>query len=376
LRAVLLLALGLAACAAGPVPAQEVVRSERASFRVRDFAAGLDHPWGASFLPDGRLLVTERPGRLRIIGRDGAVSPALPGVPEVVAQGQGGLLDVALAPDFDRTRQVYLCLAGAAQGGVLTRLATATLSPDMARLEGTRTLLDATPAQSSGRNHYGCRIAFGPDGKLYLSTGERYNDKGRAQRLDDLGGKVLRLERDGRPAEGNPFIGRPDARPEIFTYGHRNPQGLAVNPATGSLIEIEFGARGGDEVNRLRAGANYGWPLVSYGTDYDGSPIGTGQASAPGIEEPLKHWTPAVSPSGGNFYTGDAFPAWRGNLFLAALRTPGLIRLTMDGDRVVGEERLLWGRTRFRQVLPGPDGFLYILTDETRGRVLRLEPAS
>jgi glucose/arabinose dehydrogenase len=376
LRAVLLLALGLAACAAGPVPAQEVVRSERASFRVRDFAAGLDHPWGAAFLPDGRLLVTERPGRLRIIGRDGAVSPALPGVPDVVAQGQGGLLDVALAPDFDRTRQVYLCLAGAAQGGVLTRLATATLSPDMARLEGTRTLLDATPAQSSGRNHYGCRIAFGPDGKLYLSTGERYNDKGRAQRLDDLGGKVLRLERDGRPAEGNPFIGRPDARPEIFTYGHRNPQGLAVNPATGSLIEIEFGARGGDEVNRLRAGANYGWPLVSYGTDYDGSPIGTGRASAPGIEEPLKHWTPAVSPSGGNFYTGDAFPAWRGNLFLAALRTPGLIRLTMDGDRVVGEERLLWGRTRFRQVLPGPDGFLYILTDETRGRVLRLEPAS
>jgi glucose/arabinose dehydrogenase len=376
LRAVLLLALGLAACAAGPVPAQEVVRSERASFRVRDFAAGLDHPWGAAFLPDGRLLVTERPGRLRIIGRDGAVSPALPGMPDVVAQGQGGLLDVALAPDFDRTRQVYLCLAGAAQGGVLTRLATATLSPDMARLEGTRTLLDATPAQSSGRNHYGCRIAFGPDGKLYLSTGERYNDKGRAQRLDDLGGKVLRLERDGRPAEGNPFIGRPDARPEIFTYGHRNPQGLAVNPATGSLIEIEFGARGGDEVNRLRAGANYGWPLVSYGTDYDGSPIGTGRASAPGIEEPLKHWTPAVSPSGGNFYTGEAFPAWRGNLFLAALRTPGLIRLTMDGDRVVGEERLLWGRTRFRQVLPGPDGFLYILTDETRGRVLRLEPAS
>ncbi|WP_424135445.1 PQQ-dependent sugar dehydrogenase [Roseomonas chloroacetimidivorans] len=376
MRAVLLLALGLAACAAGPVPAQEVVRSERASFRVRDFAAGLDHPWGAAFLPDGRLLVTERPGRLRIIGRDGAVSPALPGMPDVVAQGQGGLLDVALAPDFDRTRQVYLCLAGAAQGGVLTRLATATLSPDMARLEGTRTLLDATPAQSSGRNHYGCRIAFGPDGKFYLSTGERYNDKGRAQRLDDLGGKVLRLERDGRPAEGNPFIGRPDARPEIFTYGHRNPQGLAVNPATGSLIEIEFGARGGDEVNRLRAGANYGWPLVSYGTDYDGSPIGTGQASAPGIEEPLKHWTPAVSPSGGNFYTGDAFPAWRGNLFLAALRTPGLIRLTMDGDRVVGEERLLWGRTRFRQVLPGPDGFLYILTDETRGRVLRLEPAS
>ncbi|HEY8613453.1 MAG TPA: PQQ-dependent sugar dehydrogenase [Roseomonas sp.] len=371
----LLLGWGLAACAS-PVSSQEVVRSERAAFRVRDFATGLERPWGAAFLPDGRLLVTERPGRLRIIGRDGAVSAPLPGVPGVVAQGQGGLLDVALAPDFATTRQVYFCFAASAGGGALTRLASARFSPDMTRLEDVAPLLDATPAQSSGRNHFGCRIVFGGDGKLYLSTGDRYSDKMRAQRLDDLAGKVLRLERDGRPAEGNPFIGRAGARPEIFTYGHRNPQGLAVNPATGSLIEIEFGARGGDEVNRLQAGANYGWPIVSYGTDYDGSPIGTGRASAPGLEEPLRHWTPAVSPSGGNFYAGDAFPDWRGNLFLAALRPPGLVRLTMDGDRVVGEERLLWNRTRFRQVLPGPDGLLYILTDEAQGRVLRLEPAS
>ncbi|WP_245214994.1 PQQ-dependent sugar dehydrogenase [Roseomonas indoligenes] len=372
MRAAFLL-LGLAGCAS-PVLSQEVVRSERAAFRVADFATGLDHPWGAAFLPDGRLLVTERPGRLRIVGRDGAVSPPVPGVPEVVAQGQGGLLDVALAPDFAQTRQVYFCLAGAAGGGVLTRLATARFSADMARLEGTTTLLDATPAQASGRNHYGCRVLFAPDGKLLLSTGERYNDKSRAQRLDDLGGKVLRLERDGRPAEGNPFIGRTDARPEVFTYGHRNPQGLTINPATGSVIEIEFGAKGGDEVNRLRAGANYGWPLVSYGTDYDGSPIGTGQARAPGIEEPLWHWTPAISPSGGNFYTGGVFPGWRGSLFLAAQSTPGLVRLTMEGDRVLGEERMLWGRTRFRHVLTGPDGLLYILTDETQGRVIRLEP--
>nr|WP_245215541.1 PQQ-dependent sugar dehydrogenase [Pararoseomonas baculiformis] len=370
----LLLGLGLAGCAA-PVASQEVVRSERADFRVAEFATGLERPWGAAFLPDGRLLVTERPGRLRIIGRDGAVSAPVPGVPDVVAQGQGGLLDVALAPDFASTRQVYFCLAGAAEGGALTRLVSASFSADMARLERVRTLLDATPAQSSGRNHYGCRIVFGRDGKLYLSTGDRYSDKERAQRLGDLAGKVLRLERDGRPAEGNPFIGRQGARPEIFTYGHRNPQGLALNPATGSMIEIEFGARGGDEVNLLRAGANYGWPIVSYGTDYDGSPIGTGRATAPGIEEPLRHWTPAISPSGGNFYAGDAFPGWRGSLFLAALRPSGLVRLTMDGDRVVGEERLLWNRTRFRQVLPGPDGMLYILTDEAQGRVLRLEPA-
>ncbi len=363
----------MAGCAA-PVSSQEVVRSERASFRVAEFATGLERPWGAAFLPDGRLLVTERPGRLRILGRDGAVSAPVPGVPEVVAQGQGGLLDVALAPDFATTRQVYFCLAGAAEGGALTRLASASFSADMTRLEGVRTLLDAGPAQVSGRNHFGCRIVFGRDGKLLLSTGDRYTDKERAQRLGDLAGKVLRLERDGRPAEGNPFIGRAGARPEVFTYGHRNPQGLAVNPATGSVIEVEFGARGGDEVNLLRAGANYGWPIVSYGTDYDGSPIGTGRASAPGIEEPLRHWTPAVSPSGGNFYAGDAFPGWRGNLFLAALRPSGLVRLTMEGDRVVGEERLLWNRTRFRQVLPGPDGLLYILTDEAQGRVLRLEP--
>ena len=372
--------LGLAACAADPVAAQdaapETVRGEAGAFRVVPFAGGLERPWGAAFLPDGRMLVTERPGRLRLIARDGTVSAPVPGLPEVVAAGQGGLLDVALAPDFAASRQVYLCLAGAAQGGVLTRLATATFSADMTRLEGARTLLDATPAQASGRNHYGCRIAFGRDGKLLLSTGDRYANKERAQDLADLGGKVLRLERDGRPAEGNPFAGRAGARPEIFTFGHRNPQGLAVNPATGSVIEVEFGARGGDEVNRLRAGANYGWPIVSYGTDYDGSPIGTGRASAPGIEEPLRHWTPAISPSGANFYQGDAFPAWRGNLFLAALRPPGLVRLTMEGDRVVGEERLLWGRTRFRQVLPGPDGLLYILTDEDRGRVLRLEPAN
>jgi glucose/arabinose dehydrogenase len=373
-RAVLLALAGLAAYAADPASAQEVVRTERASFRVSTFATGLDHPWGATWLPDNRLLVTERPGRLRIVAQDGTLSPPIAGVPEVVAEGQGGLLDVALAPDFPQSRQIYLCSAGAVQGGVLTRLSTGNLSVDGTRLADTRTVLEATPPQARGRNHYGCRILFGRDGKLYLSTGERYIDKSRAQRLDDLGGKVLRLERDGRPAEGNPFLNRTGARPEIFSYGHRNPQGLTINPATGSIWEIEFGARGGDEVNLLRPGANYGWPLVSYGTDYDGSAIGNGQTSAPGIEEPLWHWTPAVSPSGGNFYRGDAFPGWRGSLFLAALSSPGLVRLSTEGDRVTGEERMLWGRTRFRQVLPGPDGLLYVLTDETRGRILRLEP--
>jgi glucose/arabinose dehydrogenase len=367
------------ACAQRVAGAGEVVRGASQPFRVTTFAGGLERPWGAAFLPDGRLLVTERPGRLRLVAPDGTLSPPLGGLPEVLVAGQGGLLDVQPAPDFASTREIYFCHAAALQGtggsGAATRLVRARLSQDGTRLDATQPILDATPPQSSGRNHFGCRIAFGTDGKLYLSTGDRYIDKMRAQRLDDLAGKVLRLERDGRPAAGNPFLGRADARPEVFTYGHRNPQGLARNPWTGRIWEAEFGARGGDEVNLLTPGANYGWPVVAYGTDYDGSKIGEG-TSRPDMEEPLRHWVPAVSPSGIGFYDGDAFPAWRGSLFMASLNTPGLLRLSTEGDRVTGEERLLWGELRFRQVLQGPDGLLYILTDETRGRILRLEPAA
>ena len=356
--------------------AGEVVQSASAPCRVPTVTGGLDHPWGAAFLPDGSLLVTERPGRLRLLRPDGTLMPPLGNVPEVLAAGQGGLLDVQIAPDFATTREIYLChavLLSAPARGAATRLVRARLSEDATRLDYAQPILDALPAQSSGRNHYGCRIAFDVQGKLYLSTGER-QDKPRAQRLDDLAGKVLRLERDGRPAEGNPFLGRPGARPEIFTYGHRNPQGLARNPWTGSIWEAEFGARGGDEVNLLKPGLNYGWPIVTHGVDYDGSRIGEGR-SRPDMEEPLRHWEPAVSPSGIGFYDGTAFPAWRGSLFMASLNTPGLIRLSTEGDRITGEERLLWGELRFRQVLEGPDGFVYLLTDETRGRILRLEPA-
>jgi glucose/arabinose dehydrogenase len=377
--------LAILALLATPAQAQrvagtgEVVREASLPFRVTTFAAGLERPWGAAFLPDGRLLVTERPGRMRLVEKDGTVSPPLGGVPEVLAAGQGGLLDVQPAPDFATTREIYFCQAALLQGqggsGAATRLVRARLAEDATRLDVAQSILDATPPQSTGRNHYGCRIAFDADGRLYLSTGDRFVDKMRAQRLDDLAGKVLRLERDGRPAAGNPFIGQSGARPEIFSYGHRNPQGLARNPWTGSLWEAEFGARGGDEVNLLKPGANYGWPLVTYGTDYDGSRIGEG-TSRPGVEEPLRHWVPSVSPSGINFYDGNAFPAWKGSLFMASLSTPGLLRLSTEGDRITGEERLLWGELRFRHVLPGPDGMLYILTDETRGRILRLEPVA
>ncbi len=347
--------------------------AQTVAFRVTEFAAGLDHPWGGAFLPDGRLLVTERPGRLRVVDRNGQVSAPLAGVPTVEARGQGGLLDVALAPDFGRTRELYLCQAMAVQGGALTRLVRARLAADATALEGVTAILDATPAQEQGRNHFGCRIAFGADGALYLSTGDRYATKLRAQRPDDLAGKVLRLARNGAPLPDNPFAGRSGTRAEIFTLGHRNPQGLAFNPWTGSLWQAEFGARGGDEINVLAPGRNYGWPLVTKGVDYDGSRIGEG-ASRPDLEEPVHWWVPSVSPSGIAFYSGSAFPAWRGSLFVAALNPPGLVRLSTQGDRVTGEERLLWGRTRLRQVVPGPDGMIYLLTDETQGRVLRLEP--
>ncbi|MDO9708045.1 PQQ-dependent sugar dehydrogenase [Paracraurococcus lichenis] len=348
-------------------------RAQPLPFRVADFATGLDHPWGAAFLPDGRLLVTERPGRLRLVGKDGQVSPPLAGVPEVEARGQGGLLDVALAPDFATTREVYLCQSALVQGGALTRLVRARLAPDATALEGATPILDATPPQESGRNHFGCRIVFGRDGALFLSTGDRFVTKMRAQGLDDLAGKVLRLGRDGAALPDNPFVGRPGVRPEIFTLGHRHPQGLAFNPWTGSLWEAEFGARGGDEINVLKPGRNHGWPIVTKGVDYDGSRIGEG-TSRPDLEEPVHWWVPSVSPSGIAFYTGSALPAWRGSLFVAALNPPGLVRLSTEGDRVTGEERLLWNRTRLRQVVQGPDGLLYLLTDETRGRILRLEP--
>jgi len=371
---ILLAALLVAGCAA-PAGSVEPVRSERATFRVTTFAEGLERPWGGAFLPDGRLLVTERPGRMRLIGRDGTVSAPLARVPAVEARGQGGLLDVALAPDFATTRELYLCYAQRVEGGALTRLTRARLSPDGTALEQARPILDATPAQPDGRNHFGCRIVFGPtDGKLYLSTGERFNHKERAQNLGDLAGKILRLERDGSPAEGNPWPNRPGVRPEIWSYGHRNPQGLAFNPWTGSLWEAEFGPLGGDEVNVIQRGQNYGWPVVTFGRNYDGSVISE-RTQAPGVVDPIKVWTPVISPSGIAFYTGDAFPGWRGSLFLAGLNRPVLVRLATEDDRVTGEERLLPGLARFRQVIQGPDGLLYILTDEGRGRVLRLEPA-
>jgi glucose/arabinose dehydrogenase len=369
-----LIALSPAAAVAQP---GEVVRSDGATFRLTTFASGLENPWGAAVLPDGRLLVTERPGRLRLVGTDGTVSPPIANAPAVENEGQGGLLDVAIAPDFATTREIFLCGAALVPRGALTRLWRARINADLTALSDVTPVLDAGPPQFRGRNHYGCRIAFGRDGHLYLSTGERQVNPKRAQDLDDLAGKVLRLTRDGRVPADNPFVGRRDARPEIWSYGHRHPQGLAVNPWTGSLWEAEFGALGGDEVNLVQRGRNYGWPLVSHGLNYDRSPVGNGQRSGPGLEDPLAAWGPGqnYSPSGIAFYDASAFPGWRGSLFVAGLNPPGLVRLTTEGDRVTGEERLLFDRgIRMRDVLVAADGALLILTDERRGRILRLAP--
>lgn len=352
------------------------IQTQAARLRLIPWCMGLSHPWGAAFLPDGRLLVTERPGRLRLVGRDGVAAAPIAGLPPLEAAGQGGLLDVKLAADFATSRRIWLSTASLAGGGALTRLSLARLSEDGRRLMDVRTVLDAAPAQARGRIHYGGRIAVSPDGRhVFLTTGERNENRARAQALDDLAGKVLRLSADGRVPADNPFVGRPGARPEIWSYGHRNPQGLAFNPATGSLFAAEFGPLGGDELNLIRPGLNYGWPVVSHGRNYDGSII-SARPDAPGMEPPLRAWVPAVSPSGLAFGPPQGvFAGWRGDAFLCCQNTPGLLRITMRGDEPGAEERLFWEKFRVRQLVFDQEGAGHVLIDEDEGGILRLEPA-
>lgn len=369
-------AIGLAAAIGPAAPAVAaapvLLRTEQATARLVEVTRGLSHPWGMAFLPDGGILVTERPGRLRLV-RDGALDPRpIEGVPPVVARGQGGLLDVALHPDFATNRLVYLSLAGPAPGGALTRVVRGRL--DGHRLAGVETIFEAPPA-TGARQHFGSRLLFDRAGRLYVTLGER-GDGDRAQDRGDAAGSVVRLTADGAPAPGNPFAGRAGARPEIFTWGHRNAQGMDIHPETGAVWVHEHGPLGGDEVNILEPGANYGWPVITYGRAYSGLPIGEG-TSKPGMKQPIHTWVPSIAPSGMAFYTGPLFPAWQGDLFVGALKDRLLARLELDGDRVVGEERLLVGRIgRIRDVTLGPDGFLYLLTDEGDGGLYRLEPAS
>lgn len=350
-----------------------VITSQAARFRVTEWSGPLENAWGGVFLPDGRMLVTERPGRLRLVGPDGAVSAPLSGVPPVEAVGQGGLLDVALAPDFVASRRIWLSSATAIPGGVVTRLWRAVLEGQA--LREVTGVLDAAPPQARGRNHYGGRIAFSPDGRyLFLTNGERNQDPRRAQALGDLAGKIIRLTAAGEIPRENPFVGQAGARPEIWSLGHRNPQGIAHNPVTGTLFAAEFGPLGGDELNIIRPGQNYGWPLVTNGREYSGAVISP-DSSRPGFADPLRVWVPSVSPSGLAFAQGSAFPQWQGHAFLACLNPAGLLRLPMRGDVPGAEERLLWDRQRIRQVVFDAQGRPHLLIDAGGASILRLDPA-
>lgn len=368
----LLLTCVLPACGV----ASDARPADAASVPVRlvTVAAGLEHPWGMAFLPDGRLLVTERPGRLRIVQPDGALGSPLAGVPAVVAAGQGGLLDVAIDPEFAANGYVYLSYAEPREGGNGTAVARGRLTER--GLEDVQVVFRQQPTFDSF-HHFGSRLVFGRDGRLFITLGERNSGRDQAQDLGSHLGKVVRIERDGSVPVDNPFVGRAGARPEIWSYGHRNVQGAALHPQTGELWTDEHGPKGGDELNVTRAGENYGWPLVSYGTEYSGKTI-SASGEAPGVTAPIHRWVPSIATSGLLFYTGDRFPAWRGNAFVGGLKSQMLVRLELDGARVVHEERLLEGvvRDRVRDVEQGPDGFIYLLTDAPEGRLLRMEPAS
>ncbi len=370
------LAASLLALAAAGASAQ-LVETREHRVRIVTVVAGLERPWGLAFLPDGRMLVTERPGRLRVVERDGRLDPnPVAGLPRVDPTGQGGLLDVALHPQFAANGWIYWTYVQRGDDGHGTEVARGKLAgaPGAYRLTQVEVLFRMRP-KSGGGLHFGSRIVFGRDGFMYVTLGDR-GTMDRAQRLDDHAGKILRLTDDGRPAPGNPFANDPKALPEIWSLGHRNVQGAALHPASGQLWAIEHGPQGGDELNVVRAGVNYGWPVITYGVNYvTGTKIGAGTAQA-GMAQPVKYWTPSPAISGLAFYEGDKFPRWRGDALIGALRGQALIRVRLDGERFVEDEFMLAGAVaRVRDVRVGPDGFVYLLTDTPNGAILRLEPA-
>lgn len=349
-----------------------VIDSELYKLRVRTVADGLEHPWAVAFLPDGGFVVTERPGRMRIIDARGTVSPPLQGVPKVAAVGQGGLLDVALAPDFPRSRRIYFSFAEPRDGGNGTSVAVARLGAD--ELTDVAVIFRQVPAVDSG-GHFGSRLLFAPDGSLFVTLGERQlkHFTIRAQDLESHFGKIVRIKPDGGAASDNPFLTVPGAQPEIWSYGHRNVQGAALHPDTGEMWTSEHGPRGGDELNRSKPGANYGWPLVTHGIAYNGDKLGVGEQRA-GIEPPVHYWVPSIGTTGLTFYTGQRFAKWRGQLFAGGLY--GMVaRLELRDNRVVHEERMLTAlKQRIRDVREGPDGLLYVLTDSPKGALLSVAP--
>ena len=342
---------------------------------VQTVASGLVNPWALAFLPDRSMLVTEKPGRMRLVTPEGQLSPPLRGVPEVWASGQGGLLDVIADKSFAQNKTIYFCFSEREGGGGRTAVASATLVGGNApRLEDLSIIFRQEGPLSSG-NHYGCRIVQANDGNLFVTLGEHFAYRNEAQNLANHLGKVIRITPDGSAPKDNPLVGRKDAMPEIWSYGHRNEQGLAINPATGDLWEIEHGPQGGDEVNIIGKGKNYGWPVIGYGVNYGGGKIHEGTARD-GMEQPIKYWVPSIAPSGMTFYTAKLFPKWSGSLFTGALAGKMLVRLSLNGNTVTGEERLLQNlNERIRDVRQGPDGALWLLTDNSAGRILRVTPA-
>jgi len=347
-----------------------MIDTKQGAIKVETVAGGLDHPWGLAFLPDGRMLVTEKPGRLRLVAKDGKTLEPLKGVPEVFAEGQGGLLDVALDPDFAANGLVYLSYSESGEGGTGTAVARGKLADN--GLDDVQVIFRQQPKVDRGL-HFGSRLAFSPDGKLFVTLGERFKFAP-AQDLGTHLGKVVRINPDGSVPQDNPFVGQKGAKPEIWSYGHRNPQGAAIHPETGKLWENEFGPLGGDELNIPAAGANYGWPVVSWGKHYDGTDI-PDPPTHPEFADAVYHWNPVISPSGMTFYTADAIPGWKGNLLIGGLSSEAIVRLTLDGEKVTEEERIPMG-TRIRDVRQGPDGAVYALTDEGDGKILRLTAGS
>jgi glucose/arabinose dehydrogenase len=351
-----------------PTPA-----STRGVVAVDTVARGLNTPWGLAFLPDGRVLVTERPGTLRIVSLDGTISAPLSGVPAVYARGQGGLLDVALDPDFATTQRIYLSYAEPGPDGAGTSVARARLTPT--GLTEVQVIYRQRPKVEGG-GHYGSRLVFARDGALFITQGDRMDYRERAQDLRMGMGKIMRVRPDGSVPADNPFVDHPTAQKEIWSYGHRNLQGAALHPETGQLWTVEHGARGGDELNHPEAGRNYGWPIITYGRDYSGFRIGEGTAKE-GMEQPVYYWDPVIAPSGMIFYTGDKFAGWRGDILIGSLSPGGLVRLELAAGRVVRETRYLNEvRERFRAVAQGPDGFVYVLTDSRDGKLLRVRPVA
>jgi glucose/arabinose dehydrogenase len=349
-----------------------VINSEKHSFRVVTLLTALENPWSVAFLPDGRMLVTERAGRLRLVGQDFRLDPKpIAGLPDVVSQGQGGLFDVVLHPEYAQNGWIYWAYNAPGAGGWGTALARGKLQGS--RMTEVQVLFSMQPKTRSSQ-HFGGRIVFDKAGMLYLTLGDR-GDKDRAQKLDDHAGSVIRLHDDGRVPTDNPYAKRAGALPEKWTLGNRNMQGAALHPKTGELWTHEHGPQGGDEVNVMRSGLNYGWPVITYGVNYGfGTRIGEGQTK-PGMVQPLHLWVPSIAPSGMAFVSGSKFPQWAGDLLVGALRDQMLVRLVLDGEKVVREERLLKGLVgRIRDVRMGPDGLVYLLTDDAEGALLRLEP--